>query len=149
MKKCSKCGVVKDYSEFSKNKSKKDGLQPHCKPCSAVSNKEYHSNNKDKIAVRRKKYIENNRAKLSAYQKNYYVSNKDRLIAHQAEYQRNNKEKRAALANKYTDSLTNWYVVARLRRSNRNIKREDIPPELIEAKRVQIMINRKIKELSK
>lgn len=33
MKKCSKCGVTRDYSEFSKSAQTKDGCYPYCKPC--------------------------------------------------------------------------------------------------------------------
>jgi hypothetical protein len=33
MKTCSKCKVEKDEAEFSKNKSKKDGLDYRCKAC--------------------------------------------------------------------------------------------------------------------
>lgn len=33
MKKCSRCGIDKDFSEFYRFKRGKDGLQPHCKRC--------------------------------------------------------------------------------------------------------------------
>lgn len=32
-KRCTKCGVTKELGEFSRDKSRKDGLQPHCKEC--------------------------------------------------------------------------------------------------------------------
>lgn len=34
MKRCSKCGIEKDESEFNKQKSAKDGLQSYCRACS-------------------------------------------------------------------------------------------------------------------
>ena len=37
MKKCTKCGVEKPLSEFSKKHSTKDGLQIHCKICCATN----------------------------------------------------------------------------------------------------------------
>jgi hypothetical protein len=34
-KRCTGCGEVRAVSEFSKNRAKRDGLQPHCKRCAA------------------------------------------------------------------------------------------------------------------
>lgn len=36
MKRCSGCGETKPYSEFHKNRARRDGLQGYCKPCRAV-----------------------------------------------------------------------------------------------------------------
>ena len=33
MKKCSKCGVEKEFTEFHKDKAYKDGLKGRCKSC--------------------------------------------------------------------------------------------------------------------
>ena len=38
-KKCSSCNELKFTTEFSKYKSSKDGLQPHCKECQSVRTK--------------------------------------------------------------------------------------------------------------
>lgn len=37
-KQCSKCGINKDYTQFSKKTSSKDRLQPHCKECNSKAN---------------------------------------------------------------------------------------------------------------
>ena len=42
MKKCSKCKIVKPYSEFVKDRSKKDGHRFHCNTCL----KEYYQKNR-------------------------------------------------------------------------------------------------------
>jgi len=47
MKKCCKCGKTKDFSEFYKNKTKKDGLQTECKECV----KQYRKANKTKASA--------------------------------------------------------------------------------------------------
>lgn len=39
-KRCSKCKVEKDISEFGSNKSRKDGLNGYCRPCANADSKE-------------------------------------------------------------------------------------------------------------
>lgn len=41
LKRCSKCGIEKPESEFSKNKGNKDGLRSECKSCQSKSRKAY------------------------------------------------------------------------------------------------------------
>lgn len=38
---CSKCGLEKDIDEFSKHKSKRDGLRSYCKTCQSRKNRNY------------------------------------------------------------------------------------------------------------
>jgi len=46
MKKCNKCKVNKDFCDFSKSKSRKDGLNNTCKLCAKEAVKEWRQNNK-------------------------------------------------------------------------------------------------------
>jgi hypothetical protein len=39
-KKCTKCGIVKPFSEFHKNKRNNDGKCPRCRKCTAEDNKD-------------------------------------------------------------------------------------------------------------
>ena len=48
IKKCSKCGIVSLKSNFHKNKTKSDGLQPYCKNCIIQKQKQYDIKNRDK-----------------------------------------------------------------------------------------------------
>ena len=41
MKKCSKCGIEKSFTEFHKNSASKDGLCNWCKSCKSKNKKEY------------------------------------------------------------------------------------------------------------
>jgi hypothetical protein len=41
MKQCTKCGIVKEYSQFSKLRKAKDGLQWHCKTCNNADNQKF------------------------------------------------------------------------------------------------------------
>jgi hypothetical protein len=56
MKRCGKCKIEKDESEFSRDKSRKDGLQCKCKRC----DKEY-------------SLIPENKERKNEYQKEYYL----------------------------------------------------------------------------
>lgn len=47
MKNCSKCHVSKVEEEFSKNKSKKDGLSSECKQCHRLVRNKYYAQNRD------------------------------------------------------------------------------------------------------
>jgi len=40
-KKCSSCNELKPTTQFSKYKSSKDGLQPHCKECQSIRTKPF------------------------------------------------------------------------------------------------------------
>jgi hypothetical protein len=55
-KSCGKCRVEKDVTEFSKNKTSKDGLQNRCKECVKQYDKQYKKDNADKM----KQYYKNN-----------------------------------------------------------------------------------------
>ena len=48
MKRCSKCRQRKPRSEFSKDRSRKDGLQNRCKPCNRKIVKKWAKENPDK-----------------------------------------------------------------------------------------------------
>ena len=112
MKKCSKCGQVKNTCEFTKDKNRQDGLFVYCKKCKKNAakkeyeknkvrilkyQKEYYSQNDLEINTRvKKKYLENKKNILE-YQKIYYLKNIEKKIKYAKEYRGNNKEKR----NKY------------------------------------------------
>ncbi len=59
-KKCTKCGVAKPLADFSKNRSRKDGLEVWCRLCKGEANAEY-----------QKAHPEVNRAKVARYQKRH------------------------------------------------------------------------------
>ena len=86
-KKCTKCGIKKSLNNFSKNKSKKDGLDSWCKDC----DKEYRELNKDKS----KKYYKQHRNEILEKSKKYRELNKDKLKKQKKEYckrTKNNKK---------------------------------------------------------
>ena len=70
---CSCCGLIKNVDEFHKNKTKKDGLQDHCKVCRNIKSQQ----NKDKRKEYRKKWYLKNSDKVKSMENLRYQSNKD------------------------------------------------------------------------
>ena len=64
---CTKCGKVKPISEFGKNKSKKDGLQSHCKECVKEYKKKHYSENKEYYLEKARTYRQKCREDLNDY----------------------------------------------------------------------------------
>lgn len=63
LKRCKKCGELKPYTEFSKEKHRNHGLQNVCKVC----NKNYRETHKDHIAKYRIKHREEHKEEISNY----------------------------------------------------------------------------------
>lgn len=57
MKRCYKCQLDKSIEEFSKNKTRSDGLQASCKTCDSFTNAEYQSSHHSKAVKYRLKAI--------------------------------------------------------------------------------------------
>jgi len=82
-KRCSKCEIKKELTEFSKDKTSKDGLQYKCKSC----HKEYSKKNKDNENERSKKWREQNKDKV----KKWREQNKKHIKEYYSEYQKNRR----------------------------------------------------------
>jgi hypothetical protein len=91
IKKCSTCKKEKEFFEFNKNKSQKDGYENLCRLCKKnyydlnkinilKSKKEYHIKNKESISIIKKEYTKNNREKINSYYRVY--SKKRKLTDH-------------------------------------------------------------------
>ncbi|MDD4242711.1 MAG: hypothetical protein PHG08_00220 [Bacilli bacterium] len=85
MKKCSKCGVEKELTEFSKNQYTKDGFKPHCILCIKRYKKEYYKTNKESIIEQQKEYYKNNKEYKKEYKKEYYKTNKEKIKTYREE----------------------------------------------------------------
>jgi hypothetical protein len=101
MKKCTDCKIELEEEQFSKDKSRGDGLNCRCKRCSTERHREYVRRNKEKISSHNKKSYERHKEKRKQYAKNNYEHVKqvrklreDDLKKYQKEWQQNNKQKR-------------------------------------------------------
>jgi hypothetical protein len=96
MKICKKCDIPKEFSEFPKKVSNKDGLNTLCKKCFNLHRKEYLKNynlkNKDTLDNYKKNYYLTNKDELNSKSKMYYLSNSDELKRKSLENKKINKE---------------------------------------------------------
>jgi len=77
MKKCSRCLEVKESTEFSKDKSRKDGLQPNCKACKKQYMQQYRQENAESIKEQKKQWYQENVEHISELNKQWRESLKD------------------------------------------------------------------------
>lgn len=84
---CKRCGELKNYSEFPKNKPSKDGILNICKTCTAKSIKLYKLNNSEKVKKAKieinKRYNDSHREQKNAHNKEYTNN-----IKHTEEYKK-------------------------------------------------------------
>ncbi len=114
MKKCNKCGEVKELGEFRKAKGCKDGVRGNCKSCGKAYDKAYNKANKDKKKAynkankdKKKAYREANKDKKKAYMKAYCEANKDKINARSKAYHEANKDKIAERMKVYHEARRN------------------------------------------
>lgn len=98
MKKCTKCKVKKELTEFYKDKKSKDGLNYHCKVCRLQYEKNRLKENPNLL----KDYYYNNQS----YFKQYYQNNKDDFYQRSYEWIKSNP----SYTKKYNDS--NPHIIA-------------------------------------
>lgn len=99
MKYCNKCGILKELSCFTKDKSKKDGLRTDCKVCRKFYEDNWKYENKEKVSEYMENWYKENKDSVLEYRK----QNKDRT----AEYYRNNRSRYNAHAAKRRASKLN------------------------------------------
>ena len=76
MKRCKKCKEEKEFSQFYKNSTAKDGFRSHCKACVSAHQKKYKENNPEKVLASKRKYAENNRETIRIKNRKYREKNR-------------------------------------------------------------------------
>ena len=79
MKRCSKCKVFKDESEFGKSKSSRDGLNWRCLNCATKHALAYYHKHKDAINKRNREYNKRNAERRNDITRKWSEVNKDRI----------------------------------------------------------------------
>lgn len=76
IKKCSKCGFIKQIGEFHKNKQQKDGHHVYCKLCVKI----YHGEHSQELSRKAREWNTGHPVKAKDYADRYYEVNKERII---------------------------------------------------------------------
>ena len=149
-KKCSKCGEIKDSSEFHLSKTSSDGLKSACKSCRCSYSRDYHNKNrlailakskiyraehKQEIKLKKKEFHIKNIEKIKEAKRKYHVNNRKRIIAKSKKWVEENRER----SNKYSkisqridrEALHDEYIYRLLSKSS-SLDRSDYPKELIQ-----------------
>jgi DNA repair exonuclease SbcCD ATPase subunit len=89
MKVCSKCNIEKEFTEFYKDRSRRDGYRSQCKKCA----KQYRIENREQLKEWEKQYRIENKEKIKEWQKQYRIENEEKIKEWQKQYRIENKEK--------------------------------------------------------
>ena len=109
LKKCSKCGLERNTTEFYKDKRKKDGFNVWCKSCSSEYGKEHYDANRDKLLKQAKEYRAANKDVISERRKEHYADNKDKILKQVKEYYVANKDARKKYRKEYYAANKDYY----------------------------------------
>jgi hypothetical protein len=101
MKKCNKCELEKDYSDFNVRRASKDGYSYICKSCKYLVDKEYSLKNKESIKNYRKKYYQENKDNIKSKSNNHYQENKEVISNYYKNYYQENKDNIKSKSNNY------------------------------------------------
>lgn len=118
IKVCFKCGRELPVEQFSKNKTRKDGLDTKCKECAKQYMQQYYEENKEKIIQHNTQYQQEHKEKL----KQYYEKNKEHLLQYQQQYYEENKDDRLQYQRQYIQTPQGQIVL--FNNNNKRRKRE-------------------------
>lgn len=126
MRKCIKCGIEKELSEFYKNKANRDGYAGKCKKCTIEDVSLYRENNLEVLKKRVNDYRKNNIDKAHEYNKKWREENKEYKKLKDKEYAILNSEKMKANRKRYNEE--NRELISRKgkiwRENNKELKRQ-------------------------
>lgn len=108
MKICSKCGMEKNESEFSKRKDSKDGYRNQCKQCFKQIQQKYQEENKELIKLQRKLYKKNNAEKIRIKNKEYRKNNRNYISNWHKENRRKNAIAISAQKKEYCNQIAKY-----------------------------------------
>lgn len=148
MKTCKKCGETKEDNEFYSDPSRP------CIACRKIEAKERYALRKDYYT----RYRETNKEAIKQRIHKYYEANKDAIKLRVKKWAAQNPDRVKAAAKRFHEKHTD-YEIMNSREDRKNLKNhyvkslltkqlsiEEVPQALIEAKRLQILIRRRVED---
>lgn len=93
MKTCKLCGIEKEYEEFPRHKSYKDGYYSRCKKCNYALEKKWRQENQDKKREIRTRYRSKSREKIREQDREFYKAHKEKRKEYQLKDAHENRHK--------------------------------------------------------
>lgn len=93
MKQCSKCKIEKPLDQFSKDSSRKDGKQLHCKECNRIAGEKYRSENPEKRRAMCASWDARNKDRKKEHKRRYISRHPEKIAEQWARYRENNLER--------------------------------------------------------
>lgn len=93
MKQCSKCSVNQFEDQFTRDKSRADGLFPHCKSCRKRDKHQYYLDHKEEIFEKSRVWHKSNPDESKAIKKRYRDTHKEEIAIRLREAQQANPER--------------------------------------------------------
>ena len=126
MKTCIDCNLDKEFTEFRKRKSSKDGFRNQCKKCLSIKSRKWRKENQYKILENRKKDYEKNKERYKRKSKEwdqenieqkkerdrkYHIKNKDLITKRAKQWYLDNKEYASFRNKKYYEKNKKRYLL--------------------------------------
>ena len=135
MKQCSKCKEWKELTEFSKKRSKSDGLCCYCRSCIKKSNKQWRLNNPDKDKERKKQWRLNNPDKQKEWGKRWRLNNPDKQKERLKRWRLNNVDKEKESNKQWRLNNPDKVIISNIKTNlKQSYNISDAPADLIECK---------------
>lgn len=115
-KRCSKCGIEKELSEFHERPSVEDGHRAECKECSAALSREYHQSHQKEQAKAGRKYRQSHKIEEVERHRKYRSSHKIEIAEKNGKYYQSHKTEESERGRKYR--LTEKGKLSRKRRNH-------------------------------
>jgi hypothetical protein len=97
MKMCSKCGSLKELSDFYKHSGRPDGLSCQCRDCL----NDYRNTHKAQIANQKRRWVLKNKEHVKRHRAEFYLANKAAINALSKDYRRQNSARLVKKASLY------------------------------------------------